>query len=143
MNERVLLIDDEQDFMDVLAERMRDRGMQVSTTTSPLEAMDLADGEEGYDAVILDLMMPEMDGLEALSRLREKNPDLQIILLTGHATIEKGIEAMKLGAMDFLEKPIDIKTLNEKIREAKAQKMVLVEKRTEEAIKSIIGCKGW
>ena len=142
MNERVLLIDDEQDFLDVLSERMSDRGMQVQTTTSALEAMDLAEGE-GYDAVILDLMMPEMDGLEALIRLREKNPDLQIILLTGHATIEKGIEAMKLGAMDFLEKPIDIQTLNEKIKEAKAQKMVLVEKRTEEAIKNIIGCKGW
>ncbi|MGD9949580.1 MAG: response regulator [Desulfobulbus sp.] len=142
MNERVLLIDDEQDFMDVLAERMRDRGMQVSTTTSPLEAMELAE-EGGYDAIVLDLMMPEMDGIEALARLREKNPDLQIILLTGHATIEKGIEAMKLGAMDFLEKPIDIQTLNEKIREAKAHKMVLVEKRTEEAIKNIIGCKGW
>ena len=84
-----------------------------------------------------------MDRLGALIRLREKNPDLQIILLTGHATIEKGIEAMKLGAMDFLEKPIDIQTLNEKIKEAKAQKMVLVEKRTEEAIKNIIGCKGW
>jgi len=143
MNERVLLIDDEQDFLDVLAERMRDRGMKVQTTTSALEAMDLAEGEDGYDAVILDLMMPEMDGLEALTRLREKNPDLQIILLTGHATIEKGIEAMKLGAMDFLEKPIDIQTLNEKIKEAKAHKMVLVEKRTEEAIKNIIGCKGW
>jgi len=143
MNERVLLIDDEQDFLDVLSERMRDRGMKVQTTTSALEAMDLAEGEEGYDAVILDLMMPEMDGLEALTRLREKNPDLQIILLTGHATIEKGIEAMKLGAMDFLEKPIDIQTLNEKIKEAKAHKMVLVEKRTEEAIKNIIGCKGW
>ncbi|NCC76945.1 MAG: response regulator [Clostridia bacterium] len=142
MSERVLLIDDEQDFMDVLAERMRDRGMEVSTATSPLIAMDMA-ADGNYDAIILDLMMPEMDGMEALALLREKNPDLQIILLTGHATIEKGIEAMKLGAMDFLEKPIDIQTLNEKIREAKATKMVLVEKRTEEVIKHIIGCKGW
>ncbi len=142
MNERVLLIDDEQDFMDVLAERMRDRGMEVSTTTSPLEAVDLTE-EKSFDAIILDLMMPEMDGLETLERLREKNPDLQIILLTGHATIEKGIEAMKLGAMDFLEKPIDIQTLNEKIKEAHAHKMVLVEKRSEEAIKNIIGSKGW
>ncbi|WP_448874697.1 response regulator [Desulfobulbus propionicus] len=142
MSERVLLIDDEQDFMDVLAERMRDRGMEVSTATSPLIAMDMA-ADGNYDAIILDLMMPEMDGMEALALLREKNPDLQIILLTGHATIEKGIEAMKLGAMDFLEKPIDIQTLNEKIKEAKATKMVLVEKRTEEVIKHIIGCKGW
>ena len=142
MDERVLLIDDEQDFMDVLAERMRDRGMRVSTTTSPVEALDKAD-EENFDAIILDLMMPVMNGLEALTRLREKNPDLQIILLTGHATVEKGIEAMKLGALDFLEKPIDIQALNAKIKEAKAHKMLLVEKRTEEAIKNIIGCKGW
>jgi DNA-binding NtrC family response regulator len=142
MNERVLLVDDEQDFMDVLAERMQDRGMEVTTTTSPVTAVDMvADGN--YDAIILDLMMPEMDGMETLSLLRERNPDLQIILLTGHATIEKGIEAMKLGAMDFLEKPIDIRTLNEKIKEAKTHKMVLVEKRTEEVIKNIIGCKGW
>ncbi len=142
MNERVLLVDDEQDFMDVLSERMRDRGMEVTTTTSPFEAMEKA-GAENFDAIILDLMMPEMNGLEALARLRDNNPDLQIILLTGHATIEKGIEAMKLGAMDFLEKPIDIQKLDEKIKEAKAQKMVLVEKRTEEVIKNIIGCKGW
>lgn len=142
MDERVLLIDDEQDFMDVLAERMRDRGMRVSTTTSAVEALDKAD-EENFDAIVLDLMMPEMNGLEALTRLREKNPDLQIILLTGHATVEKGIEAMKLGALDFLEKPIDIQALNAKIKEAKAHKMLLVEKRTEEAIKNIIGCKGW
>ena len=142
MDERVLLIDDEQDFMDVLAERMRDRGMRVSTTTSPVEALDKAD-EENFDAIILDLMMPEMNGLEALTRLREKNPDLQIILLAGHATVDKGIEAMKLGALDFLEKPIDIQALNAKIKEAKAHKMLLVEKRTEEAIKNIIGCKGW
>lgn len=142
MDERVLLIDDEQDFMDVLAERMRDRGMRVSTTTSAVEALDKAD-EENFDAIILDLMMPEMNGLEALTRLREKNPDLQVILLTGHASVEKGIEAMKLGALDFLEKPIDIQALNAKIKEAKAHKMLLVEKRTEEAIKNIIGCKGW
>jgi len=142
MDERILLIDDEQDFMDALADRMRDRGMQVSTTTSPIEALKKAD-QENFDAIILDLMMPEMNGLETLTRLREKNPDLQIILLTGHATIEKGVEAMKLGAVDFLEKPIDIQALNAKIKEAKAQKMLLVEKRTEEIIKNILGCKAW
>ncbi len=142
MDERILLIDDEQDFMDALSERMRNRGMQVTTTTSPVKALEKAE-EENFDAIILDLMMPEMNGLETLTRLREINPDLQIILLTGHATIEKGIEAMKLGAIDFLEKPIDIQALNAKIEEAKAQKMLLVEKRTEETIKKILGCKAW
>lgn len=142
MDERILLIDDEQDFMDALSERMRNRGMQVTTMTSPVQALEKAE-EENFDAIILDLMMPEMNGLETLTRLRQINPDLQIILLTGHATIEKGIEAMKLGAIDFLEKPIDIQALNAKIEEAKAHKMVLVEKRTEETIKKILGCKAW
>jgi len=141
MDERVLLIDDEQDFMDVLAERMRERGMQVATTTSPVEGLDKAEAEN-FDAIILDLMMQEMDGLETLTQLREQNPDLQIILLTGYASIEKGIEAMRLGAMDFLEKPIDIQSLNAKIKEAKAQKMLLVEQRAREAIQNIFAGKG-
>ncbi len=83
-------------------------------------------------------MMPEMNGIEALVALREKNPDLQIILLTGYATMDAGIEAMKLGATDFLEKPIDIKTLTEKIKEAHAKKMILVEKRKREKIRQAI-----
>lgn len=142
MAEKVLLVDDEEDFVNILAERMRTRGMNVSSTTSPLEAIKKVE-EESYDAIVLDLMMPEMDGLETLVKIKEKNPDIQVILLTGHATIEKGIQAMKLGAMDFLEKPIDMKSLSEKIKKAQAQKMILVEKRTEEKIKSIIGDKAW
>ncbi|QTA92299.1 response regulator [Desulfonema magnum] len=142
MSEKVLLIDDEKDFVVPLAERMKNRGIDVSSTTSPLEAIKKVE-EESYDAIVLDLMMPEMDGLETLAALKEKRPELQIILLTGHATVEKGIEAMKLGAMDFLEKPIDLKVLSEKIKKAQAKKMILVEKRTEEKIKQIIMEKSW
>ncbi len=119
MNEQVLLIDDEQDFSEVLAERMRERGMHVTTTSSPLAAVDLT-AAIPFDAVILDLIMPEMNGLETLARLKETRPTLQIIVLTGQASISEGIEAMQLGAMDFLEKPIDIQVLTEKIQEAAA-----------------------
>ncbi|HCY84550.1 MAG TPA: two-component system response regulator, partial [Desulfobacteraceae bacterium] len=63
---------------------------------------------------------------------------LQIILLTGYATVEKTVEAMKIGAADFLEKPADIEALSEKIKQAKAEKMLLVEKKTEEKIKDIL-----
>jgi len=87
--------------------------------------------------------MPGMDGLEILKILKEKSPELQIILLTGHATVQNGIEAMKLGAMDLIEKPVDIVTLTEKIKKAQAQKMILVEKKTEEKIKKIITSKAW
>ncbi len=142
MAEKVLLVDDEQDFLETLAERMRTRGMNVSTTTSAADAVKMAEAES-YDAVVLDLKMPGMDGLEVLSAMKEKNPDIQVILLTGHATLEKGIEAMKLGAMDFIEKPADIKVLTEKIKQAQSQKMILVEKRLQQKIKKIIQEKAW
>ncbi|MCP4113354.1 MAG: response regulator [Desulfobacteraceae bacterium] len=142
MSEKVLLIDDEKEFVETLAERMKIRGMDVTATTSPIDALGKLD-EDKYDAIILDLKMPEKDGLETLAAMKKKNPELQIILLTGHATVEKGIEAMKLGAMDFLEKPIDLNVLSEKIKKAQAKKMILVEKHTEEKIKQIIVGKEW
>lgn len=142
MSEKVLLIDDEQDFLDVMSERMKNRDIDVTTATSAKDALDLATSG-GFDAIILDLQMPEMDGLQALEKLKAINPDLQIILLTGHATIEKGVQAMKLGATDVLEKPADIQVLTEKIKKAHARKIILVEKETEAKIRSILGTKAW
>jgi DNA-binding NtrC family response regulator len=142
MSEKVLLIDDEQDFLSIMSERMESRDMLVSTATSAKEALEQVE-KETFDAVILDLMMPEMDGLETLKILKKKNPELQVILLTGHATVEKGIEAMKLGAMDLVEKPADLSTLTEKIKKAQAQKMIIVEKQNEDRIKKIISSKSW
>ncbi len=122
MSEKVLLVDDEQDLLEAMAERMRVRGMEVSTTTSAWDALQKT--EEGlYDAIVIDLMMPEMNGLEVLKAIKKKKPDLQVILLTGLATVEKSLEAIKLGAMDLMEKPPDLMELTEKIREAKARKM--------------------
>ncbi|MFW6243737.1 MAG: response regulator, partial [Desulfovibrionales bacterium] len=76
-------------------------------------------------------------------KIKKNNPELQVILLTGHATVEKGIEAMKLGAMDFIEKPADINALTEKIKKAQTRKMILVEKKTEEKMKKILSSKSW
>lgn len=99
---------------------MRILGMEVSTTTSPWDALKKVE-EESYDAIVIDPMMPEMDGLHALKAIKEKNPGLQVILLTGYATVEKGKEAMELGATDLMEKPADLKVLAEKIKKAKVQ----------------------
>ena len=137
MAEKVLLVDDEEDFLEVMAARMQARGMQVQTCQSAEEALKKIK-EENFDAVILDFMMPGMDGMQALKEIKARRPESQIILLTGHATIEKSVEAMKLGAADFLEKPADIKALEEKIKEASAKRMVIVEKRAEARIKEII-----
>lgn len=142
MTEKVLLVDDEEEFIKTLAERMQTRGMNVTSTVSPKEALDIVN-RESFDAIVLDLQMPEMDGLEVLKNLKETHPDIQIILLTGHATVQKGIEAMKLGAMDLIEKPADIATLTEKIKKAQAKKMILVEKKTEKKIQDIISRKAW
>ena len=142
MSEKVLLVDDEKDFVEALGERMRVRGMDVSTSVSPKEALKKIE-EESYDVVVLDLLMPEMDGIEVLKTIKEKKPEIQIILLTGHGSIEKGVEAMKFGAMDFIEKPADLIILTEKIRKAQAKKMVLVEKQSEKKIREIMHSKGW
>ncbi len=142
MSEKILLVDDETDFLEVMSERMEARGMDVTTAESAQKALQEVE-KGGFDAIVLDLMMPGVDGLETLKKIKEKRPALQVILLSGHATLEKGIEAMKLGAMDFIEKPADINQLTEKIRKAKAQKMVLVEEEMESKLKSIINAKGW
>ena len=142
MAEKVLLIDDEVEFLENLSERMRVRGMEVSTaqtTDSAVTAVE--DGE--FDAIVLDLQMPGMDGIEMLKVIKSRKPDMQVILLTGQATLEAGIEAMKLGAMDFMEKPADIDSLTEKIKKAQAKKMVIVEKKNEDKVKNILSKKGW
>ena len=74
MTEKVLLVDDEEDFLEVLAERMTSRGIEVATATSAVEALRIAENES-FDAIIVDLMMPEMDGLEALKLIKEKKPE--------------------------------------------------------------------
>ena len=121
MPERVLLVDDEQDFLEALAERMRVRGLEVTTTTSTLDALNMAESES-YDVIVMDLMMPEMEGLEALKTLKDQKPEIQIILLTGYATREIEAEALKLGAVDLIEKPADVGRLIEKIKEARTRK---------------------
>ena len=141
-NVNVLIVDDEEEFTRILSERMESRGVGVDTAANGVDALRKAQSET-YDAIILDLSMPEMDGIETLQHLLEGNPDLQIILLTGHATVQKGIEAVRLGAVDLLEKPAEIQTLMDKIQQAKANRMVLVRKRAEEKIKGIMETKGW
>ena len=124
----VLLVDDNEDFTSVLAERFEARGLNVVTAGGAPEAVRQADRTR-FDAVILDLLMPGMDGVETLKMLLKTNPDLQIIVLTGHATVDRGIEAMKAGAMDFVEKPADIDGLMALIEEAKAKKLFPAQER--------------
>ncbi|WP_338042123.1 response regulator [Desulfocurvibacter africanus] len=99
--------------------------------TSGEEALGKVENDT-YDAIVLDLMLPGMDGFEALKIIKARRPETQVILLTGRATVEMSAEAMKLGAMDFMEKPADIGQLIVKIKKAQVRKMILVERKSEE-----------
>ena len=142
MNKKVLLVDDEKDFLDTMSERLTARGLSVATSADPTEALKTAK-DRAVDVVVLDLKMPGMDGIEFLKELKDARPELQVILLTGHATVEKGIQAMKLGALDVLEKPAHIDELMERIELASAKKLVLLEKKDQDAIQEILTERGW
>ncbi len=138
----VLLVDDEEQFLDALSQRLEARGLKVKAVTSGEDAVDQVE-DHNFDAIIVDLAMPGIDGIETLKRIKGKRPDLEIIMLTGHATVKSGIEAMKLGADDFLEKPVDLNVLLEKIGEAKHKRMLVVEKGRQEEVKKILKSKTW
>jgi DNA-binding NtrC family response regulator len=139
---KVLLVDDEEAFVEVLAERLEARGLHVDTALTGLSAVVRAE-ETRYDAILLDMAMPGMDGIETLERLLELNPDLQVILLTGRATLSQAAAAIKLGALDLLEKPADITTLVRKIEDAANRRWSLEDKRIEEKVADILRKKGW
>jgi DNA-binding NtrC family response regulator len=121
MSIKVMLIDDDREFLDILAERLEIRGFEVAPFVSAHKALERLQ-QSAFDVVILDLQMPEMDGLQTLERLSTMAADLPILLLTAHATVSKGVKAMKLGAADVLEKPVDIRELVKAIETVATQK---------------------
>jgi DNA-binding NtrC family response regulator len=138
----VLLVDDEPDFVTALAERLEARGLRVETAASGEGALERARARV-FDAVLLDMAMPGLDGLETLRGLLAINPDQQVILLTGRATLQQGVEAMKLGALDLLEKPADIALLVTRIEDAARRRSALDDRRVEERVRGILHKKGW
>ena len=141
MAEKVLIVDDDKAFLSILSERMQHRGMDVTTTASPVEALRIVE-TQSFDAIILDLMMPEMGGIEAFQRIKEKNPELQVIFLTGHPSVSTGVDAMKLGAVDFIPKPVNLNELIEKIKQAKVSRAILMEKQAQAKLKKALADKG-
>jgi DNA-binding NtrC family response regulator len=134
---RVLLVDDEEKFLDVLSQRLGTRGIDAETSTSGEEAL-VKIKNRNFDAIVLDVMMPGIGGIETLKRIRKEYPELQIIMLTGQGTVGKAVEAMKEGAIEFMEKPADINKLLDKISEAKEKRLLLVMENIEEKVKGIL-----
>lgn len=143
MNENtVLLVDDEADFVAVLAERLSARGLEVDTATSGAAALEKT-GEHVYDAVVLDLAMPGLDGLETLERMKATNPDQQVIVLTGRATVAQAVEVMKAGALDLVEKPAEMDELVGLIDDAARRRATLDDERIQRRIEEITRKRGW
>jgi DNA-binding NtrC family response regulator len=139
---KVLLVDDEEDFLSTLAERLEARGLKVDAVTSGEEAVAKVN-EQSFDLIVLDLAMPGIDGLETLKRIKAKQPEAEIIILSGQGSIRTGIEAMKLGAEDFLQKPVNITELLDKISEAKDKRLLVLESKIVKEIEKILKTKGW
>ena len=114
---KILLIDDEEEFANTLAERLELRGYQTRTAVCGEDGLNLLAGE-AFDIAVLDLMMPGMSGLDTLRRIKTDKPDMPVVLLTGHGSTREGMEGMRLGAFDYLMKPLDIKDLTLKILSA-------------------------
>ena len=114
---KILLVDDEREFLSVLAERLQIRGYRVESVSDGEAALDLIEVNPP-DVVVLDLILPGLNGLEILRRIKVEKPDTPVILLTGQGSTQEGIEGMRLGAFDFLFKPVDITELIEKIEDA-------------------------
>jgi len=118
----LLLVDDEQSFVEIMEQRLRRRGFLVAYAFSGQDALNRLEADDSIEVVILDVKMPGMDGIETLRMIKKKRPLVKIIMLTGHATVDSAIEAMKLGAFDYLMKPCDLDELVFKVKEAANRK---------------------
>ena len=114
----VLIVDDEEDFLETIINRLKKRDIDATGTRSGEEALEVLKGKP-FDVVVLDIKMPGgMDGIEVLKEIKKLYPLTEVILLTGHASVETSIDGMKLGAFDYLMKPIKLEELLQKIAQA-------------------------
>jgi len=142
MKIRVLLVDDEKEFIDVLAERLESRDFEVSKAYDGDQALAVIK-EKPVDVVLLDVQMPGKDGVDTLRELKLLVPLVEIIMLTGHATVESAVEGMKIGAFDYLLKPTEMKDLVEKIVKAYKRKAEHEERIRQAEIERIMQTRSW
>ncbi len=134
----VMLVDDEKQFIDTMTKRLNKRNIKVLSCLSGEEALQELDKHRNVDVVILDVKMPGMDGIETLQEIKKKYPLIEVVMLTGHATVESAVEGMKLGAFDYLMKPCEIEELLEKVKQAAEKKQAHLEKIKEAAVKNAL-----
>jgi len=120
---RILVVDDEKDFNETVVKRLNRRGYQALTALSGPEALGILIQRE-FDVALLDIMMPGMDGIEVLREMKKRHPSMEVILLTGHASVESGVQGMSMGANAYLLKPVDFEELLAAITQAHERKLL-------------------
>jgi two-component system OmpR family response regulator len=120
---KVMIVDDELDFLETIVKRLKARNIEVNGVESGYKALEALEGLNP-DVIILDVKMPGMDGIETLREIKKKSPLTEVIMLTGHASVESGIQGMQLGAFDYVMKPVALDELLEKVRQAYERKLI-------------------
>ena len=118
---KIVIVDDEVEFVETVVKRLRHRNLSVRSAHSGEEALELLE-EAPADVVVLDVKMSGMGGIQTLREIKSRYPLTEVIMLTGHASVEAAIEGMELGAFDYLMKPVELKELLYKIQDAKDRK---------------------
>lgn len=126
-NKTVLLVDDDKKILFLLTDALETQGFNVKSTTLPSEALEILTRDTA-DAVVLDLLMPGIDGIETLRAIKKIKPHTPVIMLSAHGNIEKAVKALKLGAFDFLEKPVSSDKIAVTLRNAITQSVLEQEK---------------
>ena len=122
---RVLIVDDEDDFRETIVKRLNARKLRAEGANSGIKALAVLKEKE-FDVMVLDVKMPDMDGIETLRHVKKMTPDVEVIMVTGHASVEFGLKGMQLGAFDYIMKPAPINELMDTIGQAYNKKKGLV-----------------
>lgn len=144
MSFKVLVVDDEEVFAETLAERLRVRELEAEAVFSGDKAIErLEEPAAGIDVVVLDVLMPGTSGVDTLREIKKRWPLVEVIMLTGNATVQTAIEGMKIGAFDYLEKPCETAVLIDKLKKAHIRKKEQEDRIQQAEISAIIKRRGW
>ncbi|MBW2206962.1 MAG: response regulator [Deltaproteobacteria bacterium] len=138
----VMLVDDEVPFVETMTQRLKKRDLRVISAHSGEESLEMLAKNQNLDVIILDVKMPGMDGIDTLKEIKKGYPLAEVVMLTGHATVETAIEGMKQGAYDYLMKPCEIEDLLKKVEEAAKKKRDHEEKIREAKVKEVLSGHG-
>jgi DNA-binding response OmpR family regulator len=120
---KVLLVDDEEEFVKALSERLQMRDLHSDTVFDGEQALDFVKDKDEPDVMVLDLKMPGIDGIEVLRQVKKAYPKIEVIILTGHGTEKDEEEARRLGAFDYLQKPVNVDVLAKRVKSAYRRRM--------------------